>query len=75
MGERIVRVSVSPGARKERFKECAPGEFEASVKEKPERGEATRRVRMLLSLHFGVPISSVTCRTGIQSRRKTFVIH
>ena len=67
-----VRVTVKPSARRERIEEVRPGVFGVSVREKPERGEANERVRVLLSLHFHVPLSAVRFVSGARGKHKTF---
>ncbi len=69
-----VRVRVTPGARRERFKEIATETFEASVKEKAERGEANARVQALVADHFNVPVTSVRFLTGARGRSKLFEV-
>ncbi|MEK7509898.1 MAG: DUF167 domain-containing protein [Patescibacteria group bacterium] len=71
---RLIRVRVTPGARRERFEKRAENEFSAAVKERAERNEANARVQELVAEHFSVPITSVRFLAGVRGRTKTFEI-
>ncbi len=67
-----VRVKVTAWARRERFAQIAPRQFEVAVKEKAEGNAANGRVRTLLARHFRVPLQAVRFIKGMRSPTKTF---
>lgn len=69
----LVRVRVTPGARREKMEKTTDG-FAIAVREKAERNEANERVRAILAREFGVPLSAVRMKTGARSPAKTFEI-
>lgn len=70
----IVRVHVTPGARKERFAQTGAHEFAIKVKESAERGEANARIQTLLARHYGVPRTSVRMRSGAHGKTKRYEV-
>lgn len=67
-----VRVTVHPGARRERVEKSRSGALTVHVREKAQRGEATARVRALVALQCGVSLSAVRCVSGARGPVKTF---
>jgi uncharacterized protein YggU (UPF0235/DUF167 family) len=65
-----IRVTVTPSAKKELFKERREGEFEISVREKAERNLANIRVLELVAEHFNVSRGSVKIVAGHRSSKK-----
>lgn len=70
----LVRVKVTPGARRERCEKEKTGCFIIAVKEPAERNAANRRVRELIAMHFKVPIAQVRMKTGARGKTKTFEV-
>jgi len=70
----VVRVAVTPGARREIFTVKGIGSFEVSVKEPAEGNQANTRVRELLASHFGVSGKRVRFVSGARSRTKRFEV-
>jgi uncharacterized protein YggU (UPF0235/DUF167 family) len=73
MDERLVRVRVTAGARKETVAE-KDGTFVVAVKEPAEANAANARVRAILAAHFAVPLARVQLKSGHQKPSKLFVI-
>ncbi len=71
---KIVTVLVFPSSRKEKFKEMTQNNFEARVKEPAVNNLANKRVRFLLSQHYGVGLRDVHLLTGHKSSKKRFEI-
>lgn len=69
-----VRVSVTPGARKERVTKNSDTECTISVREPAERNLANMRVRHVLAEMYGVRLSDVHLVSGHRSPRKIFDI-
>jgi uncharacterized protein YggU (UPF0235/DUF167 family) len=74
MGVMQVKVRVTPNASKERFKQVSDFEFNAAIRERPERNEANSRVQQLVARHYNVPVTSVRFLTGMRTRKKLFEI-
>lgn len=64
------RVVVSPGARRESFREVVPGSFAIAVKEEAKGNAANQRVRELLARHFAVSEKRVRIVTGQRGKNK-----
>lgn len=64
----IVKVKLK--AAREGVTETAPGTYEVSVNEPPEKGKANRAVVRLLAEHLGVPVSRISIIAGHASRSK-----
>jgi uncharacterized protein YggU (UPF0235/DUF167 family) len=73
METRLVRVRVTPGARREKVAE-EKGVLHISVKEPAEGGAANARVRELVALRYGVAPKSLRLVKGARSTHKTFSI-
>lgn len=73
MEERLIRVRVTAGARKETITE-KDGTFSIAVKEPAEANAANARVRAMLAAQFGVPLARVQLKSGHQKPSKLFII-
>jgi uncharacterized protein YggU (UPF0235/DUF167 family) len=69
-----IRVRVVPNSRRESVAQGKGDVLEVRVREKAERGEANARVRQLVALHVGVPLSKVRILAGQRSPTKRFSI-
>ena len=70
-----IKVTVTPGAKKECLKEISPGIFILFVKEKAERNMANKRTRELLAKYFGVTAGKAQMIKGHRSFKKLFEIN
>jgi uncharacterized protein YggU (UPF0235/DUF167 family) len=55
---------VTPGAKKEIFKQKSVARFLVSVREKAERNMANKRVVKLVARHFNIPVNGVRIVNG-----------
>lgn len=69
---RHVKVRVKAGAKKERILEQDTDTYIIDVREKPERGEANKRVRELLGEALGVPPGRLRLTKGARSPSKIY---
>lgn len=69
-----IKVTVTPGARKERIEASGEASFSISVKEPAAQNHANTRVRELLAEHFAITTSRVRILTGHRSRSKMISI-
>jgi len=65
-----IRVSVTPGAKKESFTKVSEDSFTITVKEKAKQNAANRRVLELVARHFKVTPGKVHIVAGHRSPRK-----
>ncbi len=70
----LIRVKVFPGSKKEEVIEKSENSFEVKIREKPERGEANKRLILVLASHFKVPKSKIRLIKGFKQRTKIFEI-
>ena len=70
----FIRVKVFPGFKKEEVIEKSENSFEIKIREKPERGEANKRLILVLASHFKVPKSKIRLIKGFKQRTKIFEI-
>lgn len=70
----LVRVKAVAGARRERLEEIGPHSFRIAVKEPAQQGSANARLRVILSLHYRVPVDRVRLQTGATSPQKRFSV-
>ena len=70
----LVKVRVKTQARRETILLVRKNKYEICVKEKPERGEANRRIAELLAYELDVPIKSIRMISGHTSQSKIFEI-
>lgn len=69
-----VRVRANPNARKERIVREDEATFFISVKEPAERNMANMRIRQILAVTLGIPITHVRLLTGHHSSSKIYSI-
>ena len=69
-----VRVKVKPGAKKELIKQIGEFVYEISVKEKPERNQANKRVRELLARHLNKEVGNIRLVSGHHMPIKMFSV-
>lgn len=65
-----LRVTVTPGSRKEALVKSKELVWHVSVKEKAEQNRANERVRTLIARECEVPLAHVRILTGHHSRSK-----
>jgi uncharacterized protein YggU (UPF0235/DUF167 family) len=65
-----VRVTVVPGAKRERVSKVKDTEFHITVREPAERNMANTRIRELIAHEFGVSVAKVRLLTGHRSSTK-----
>lgn len=66
----LIRVRVTPNAKRARVTKVAETSFEVKVDARAEDGRANRRLLEILSEHFDVPKSKVSIVSGVRSRDK-----
>jgi len=71
----LIKVKCHPSSKKEEFIKKDEDAFDISVKEKPERGEANKRVAEILAESFNVSVKKVRIIKGAKSPSKIFEIH
>jgi len=69
-----LKVKVTTEAKKESFKKKNENMFEISVKEKPERNTANKRVVDLLAEHLKTPKSKIRIISGHHRPNKLFSV-
>lgn len=69
-----IKVTVTPGAKKESLIEMDPKALAICVREKTERNEANKRVLELVADHFGVHPRRVSIMTGYRARSKIITV-
>ncbi|MBU6323388.1 MAG: DUF167 domain-containing protein [Patescibacteria group bacterium] len=70
----LVRVRVTPDARRERVLEVERDTLSMQIKEPAERNLANKRVRTLVAEHFGVSEKRVSMVSGARSLTKVFSV-
>ena len=70
----FIRVKVFPGSKKEEVIEKSENSFEVKIREKPKRGEANKRLILVLASYFKVPKSKIRLIKGFRQRTKIFEI-
>lgn len=71
----LIKVKVFPEEKREEVIKKSKDSFEIKVKEKPERGEANRKVLEILSLYFQMPAGKIRLIKGAKSRNKIFDVN
>lgn len=66
----LVRVRVTPNAKRPLVVRVAEGSYEVKVDERAEGGKANKRLLEILSEHLGVQKSSLRIVSGARSRDK-----
>lgn len=74
MEERLVRVRVAAGERREKVEEKPDGTFVIAVKEPAEANAANARVRAILAERLGISPAQVQLHSGHQKPSKLFRI-
>ncbi len=69
-----IKAWVTPGVKKEVFKQEGSDQFTISIKQKAERNMANNRVRELLAKHYNLQIGKVRIISGHRSPSKMFSI-
>ncbi len=70
----LIRVKVFSGSKKEEVIEKSENSFEVKIREKPERGEANKRLVLVLASYFKIPKSKIRLIKGFKQRTKIFEI-
>ncbi|HEY4510507.1 MAG TPA: DUF167 domain-containing protein [Candidatus Paceibacterota bacterium] len=70
----LIKVKTFPDSKVEEVVENSKDGFTVSVREKPERGEATRAVIRALAKYFRVQASNIRVVKGWKERNKIFEI-
>lgn len=74
MAGQLVRVKAVPDARREKVEELAPHSYRIAVREPAQEGSANARIRAVLALRYGVPLTQVRLEKGATSPNKRFNI-
>ncbi|MEK7195795.1 MAG: DUF167 family protein [Patescibacteria group bacterium] len=69
-----IKVKTHPNSKKERIVIKSEDSFDVHVKEKPERGLATKAVLKALAHHFKITRGVIKLIKGARSRNKIFEI-
>ena len=69
-----IRVKAIPSSKKESLRQIKENEFEITVKEPAERGEANKRICEILQQHFNNPEGGVRIINGHHSPTKLLKI-
>jgi len=70
----FIKVKSIPASKKEEVIKKTEDSFEIKVKEKPERGEANKRIKQILSEYFNVSLGRVILIKGAKQKSKIFNI-
>ncbi len=68
---KIVRVRVTPGAKREYIRVGKKEVFDVSVKERAEAGRANGRMKELVAGYLKVPLKNIALVKGSSASRKT----
>ena len=68
------KVVVKTGQKKDILKQISPDHFEVSVREKPERNMANKKVLELIASNFAVPTGKVRIINGHHHPHKLLVV-
>lgn len=71
----LIKVKCFPLSKKEFITKKDENSFEVHVKEKPERGEANKRVFIILAEYFNVKIGKIRLVKGTKSPNKIFKLY
>ncbi len=69
-----IQVKAKTGQRIESITETKPGRFEISIKEKPERGLANKRILEIVRGHFSTVAKNVKIINGHHTKTKLIKI-
>ena len=70
----IMKVRVKTEAKKEAIVPKSKDRFEVSLKEKPERNEANKKLVVALGRYFSVPVGKVRIITGHKKPAKIVLV-
>ncbi|MEO0301463.1 MAG: DUF167 domain-containing protein [candidate division WOR-3 bacterium] len=70
----IIRVKVYPESKRDEIVKISENSFEIKVREKPQKGEANKKVIKILSDYFKVPESKIRIIKGFKEKNKIFEI-
>ncbi|MDD4661691.1 MAG: DUF167 domain-containing protein [Candidatus Pacebacteria bacterium] len=71
----LIKVKCHTLSKKELLNKKGEDSFEVFLKEKPERGEANKRIFEILAEHFNISIKKVRLVKGAKSPSKIFEIY
>lgn len=71
----LIKVKCYPLSKKELLNKKDENSFEVFLKEKPERGEANKKVFEILAKYFNMPIKKIRLVKGAKTRNKIFEIY
>ncbi|HOI60196.1 MAG TPA: DUF167 domain-containing protein [Candidatus Pacearchaeota archaeon] len=71
----LIKVKCYPLSKKELITKKDENSFEIYIKEKPERGEANKRVFNILAEYFNIKPNKIRLVKGAKSPNKIFEIH
>ena len=71
----FIKVKCHPSFKKEFFEKREEDSFEIFVKEKPERGEANKRIIEILAEFYNISAKKIRIIKGAKSSSKIFEIH
>jgi len=69
-----IYVVVTPGARKERFRNIDTAVYEAHIRELPLNNAVNMRLREMVARYFDVKVRDVRINKGQHSRKKQLII-
>ncbi|HNP79232.1 MAG TPA: DUF167 domain-containing protein [Candidatus Pacearchaeota archaeon] len=70
----FIKVKSIPCSKKEEIIKKDEDSFEIKIKEKPERGEANKRIKEILANYFKISLSKVILIKGAKQKSKIFSI-
>jgi len=70
----VVKVRVTPGAKRESVTRATDGTFAVAVRERPKNNKANRRVQALIAREFGVAAAEARIICGRRARTKIISI-
>lgn len=70
----MIKIKIFPNSKREEIIRKAKDSFEIKIKEKPEKGEANKRVFDILSYFLKIPKNKIRLIKGFRQRNKIFEI-
>jgi len=71
----LIKVKCHPLSKKELVNKKDENSFEIYLREKPERGEANKKIFEILANHFNISQKKIRLIKGARSPNKIFEIH
>jgi len=71
----LIKVKCHPSSKKELINKKDENSFEIYLREKPERGEANKKIFEILANHFNISQKKIRLIKGARSPNKIFEIH